>query len=144
LAATWCSFESSKWSDVTSSGGAFTLRKHLSIVAPVPEAHLSFMDAVAVLLPVFRSSLNMMIFASCPPSSTTLSTSGCRCSTARVTAFTSCTNLPPVGFASGPDPEPVKNMRHVSGAPKGRSGNAAAIAWSSSITFSGCFVRCRW
>src|SRR5260221_12501849 len=40
LAATWCSFASSKWSDVTISGGAFTLRKHLSVVAPVPDAHL--------------------------------------------------------------------------------------------------------
>ena len=37
--------------DVTSSGGALTLRKHLSIVAPVPEAHLSFMDAVGVFSP---------------------------------------------------------------------------------------------
>src|SRR5258707_3457541 len=59
LAATWCSFESSKWSDVTMSGGAFTLRKHLSMVAPVPDAHLSFMEAVAVFEPGFRSSLNM-------------------------------------------------------------------------------------
>ncbi len=76
LAATWCSFESSKWSDVTISEGAFTLRKHLSIVAPVPDAHLSFMDAVAVLLLVLLSSLNMMILASWPPSSITLRTSG--------------------------------------------------------------------
>src|SRR5262249_28362072 len=53
LAATWCSFESSKCSDVTMSGGAFTLRKHLSMVAPVPDAHLSFIDATAVLAPVF-------------------------------------------------------------------------------------------
>src|ERR1700735_1290662 len=52
LAATWWSFESSKWRLVTISGGAFTLRKHLSIVAPVPDAHLSFIDALAVL-PVF-------------------------------------------------------------------------------------------
>ena len=48
LAATWCSLESSKCSDVTISGGALTLRKHLSIVAPVPEAHLSFIEAPAV------------------------------------------------------------------------------------------------
>ena len=61
---------------------------HLSIVAPVPEAHLSFIEARAVLLPS-ASSLNMMILASWPPSSITLSTSGWRCSTAIVTAFTS-------------------------------------------------------
>ena len=41
------------------------------MVAPVPDAHLSFIDASAVLSPVFSSFLNMMIFASCPPSSMT-------------------------------------------------------------------------
>ena len=64
FAATWWSLESSKRSVVTSSGGAFTFRKHLSMVAPVPDAHLSFIEAMAVLSPVFASSLNMMIFAS--------------------------------------------------------------------------------
>ena len=44
---------------------------HLSIVAPVPDAHLSFIDVPAVLAPVCASSLNMMILASCPPSSIT-------------------------------------------------------------------------
>ena len=48
----------------------------------------------------------MMILASWPPSSITDSTSGCLYSTASVTAFTSCTNLAPVGAASGPEPEP--------------------------------------
>ena len=41
------------------------------MVAPVPDAHLSFIEAVAVLSPVFSSFLNMMILASCPPSSMT-------------------------------------------------------------------------
>src|SRR5450631_985092 len=49
LAATWWIFVGSKWSDVTISGGAFTFKKHLSIVAPVPDAHLSFIEAMAVL-----------------------------------------------------------------------------------------------
>ena len=84
------------------------------MVAPVPDAHLSFIEARAVLSPVFASSLNMMIFASCPPSSMTEPTSGCRCSTASVTAFTSWTNLPPVDGASGAEPEPVRKMRHAS------------------------------
>ena len=88
-----------------------TLIMHLSMVAPVPDAHLSFMEVPAVFWPVFLSSLNMMILASWPPSSITLSTSGCLCSTASVTAFTSCTNLAPVGATSGPEPEPVRNMR---------------------------------
>ncbi len=137
LAATWCSFSSEKCRLVAKPGSAPTLIMHLSMVAPVPEAHLSFMLVVAVFAPVFVSCLNMMILASCPPSSITLSTSGCLCSTAIVTAFTSCTNLPPVGAAIGPEPEPVTNMRNDSGA---RSGNAARIASSSSSTFSGCLV----
>jgi hypothetical protein len=81
------------------------------MVAPVPDAHLSFMDAVGVFSPDFSSFLNMMIFASCPPSSMTEPTSGCRCSTASVTALTSWTNLPPVGAHSGAAPDPVMNIR---------------------------------
>ena len=66
-----------------------TLIMHLSIVAPVPDAHLSFIDAIAVLSPVSLFSLKMMIFASWPPSSTTDPASGCSVSTAKVTEFTS-------------------------------------------------------
>ncbi len=64
FAATWCSFVSSKWSDVTRSGGALTLRKHLSMVAPVPLAHLSFIEATAVFSSLPSLERNMMIFAS--------------------------------------------------------------------------------
>lgn len=42
-------------------------------------------------------------------------TSGWRCSTASVTAFTSWTNLPPVTSQSGAEPEPVRNIFHASG-----------------------------
>ena len=49
----------------------------------------------AVLSPVSSFSLKMMILASWPPSSITLPTSGCRFSTASVTALTSCTNFAP-------------------------------------------------
>ncbi len=49
-----------------------------------------------------------------------------------------------VGFVSGPEPDPVRNILQVPRAPNGRFGNAAAIACSSSITFSGCLVRWRW
>ena len=74
-----------------------TLIRHLSIVAPVPDAHLSFIEAIARLSPVCSFSLKMMIFASWPPSSITVPTSGCSCSTAIVTALTSCTNFAPSG-----------------------------------------------
>ncbi len=109
---------------------------HLSIVAPVPDAHLSFIDAIAVL-PPSSLALKTMIFASCPPSSMTLPTSGCRCSTASVTAFTSCTNFAPLGAAIGPAPEPVTNMRQP---PAGTSGNSAVMRSRNSRTDSGCFV----
>ncbi len=66
LAATWCSFESSKWICTTSAEGRPTLSMHLSMVAPVPDAHLSFIEAMAVFSPVFSSCLKMMILASCP------------------------------------------------------------------------------
>ena len=49
LAATWCSLLSSKCSFIASSDGMPTLMKHLSMVAPVPDAHLSFIEAMAVL-----------------------------------------------------------------------------------------------
>ena len=97
----------------TSSGGKPTLIMHLSMVAPVPDAHLSFIDGTAILSPVFSSVVNMMILASWPPSSTTLPQSGCIVSTARVTAFTSCTNLAPRCGARGAAPDPVMNTRQL-------------------------------
>ena len=119
--------------------------KHLSMVAPVPEAHLSFIEAMEVL-PVSspassRASLKMMILASWPPSSITEPTSGCSCSTARVTAFTSCTNFEPSGATSGPEPEPVMKVRMLPGA---RLGKWLPMATSISSTFSACLVWCRW
>jgi hypothetical protein len=141
LAATWWSLVSSKWICTTSAGGSPTLSMHLSMVAPVPDAHLSFIDGAAVLSPVLASLLKMMIFASCPPSSITLPTSGWRFSTARVTALTSCTNLAPSGAHSGAAPEPVMKTRHSA---RGESGKAASITSSSSSTFSGCLVWWRW
>ena len=64
FAATWWSFVGSNLSPGTSSRGMPTLSTHLSIVAPVPDAHLSFIDVCAVLSPVSLFSLNMMILAS--------------------------------------------------------------------------------
>ena len=141
FAATWCSFESSKWIFTTSSAGRPTLSMHLSMVAPVPDAHLSFMLGAAVLSPVFSSFLKMMIFASCPPSSITLPTSGWRFSTASVTALTSCTNLAPIPAQSGAAPDPVMKTRHLS---RGERGKLASIVSISSSTFSGCLVWWRW
>ena len=46
------------------------------MTAPVPPAHLSFIDGIFVFFPVSGSSLKMMIFASWPPSSTTDPASG--------------------------------------------------------------------
>ena len=43
----------------------------LSMTAPVPPAHLSFIDGIFFLRPVSGSFLKMMILASCPPSSIT-------------------------------------------------------------------------
>jgi hypothetical protein len=43
----------------------------LSMTAPVPPAHLSFMEGSFFFLPVSGSSLKMMILASWPPSSMT-------------------------------------------------------------------------
>ena len=49
----------------------------LSMTAPVPPAHLSFIDGIFFLRPVSGSVLKTMILASCPPSSITeLCTSG--------------------------------------------------------------------
>ena len=102
LAATWWSLLSSKCSDVTSSGGAFDLEEALvDRGARAGRALVVHRRDRRSSRPVFSSFLNMMIFASCPPSSMTLPTSGCRCSTASVTALTSWTNLPPVGAQSG-------------------------------------------
>ncbi len=89
FAATWCRLSPLKWRFSVSSEGMPTLIMHLSMVAPVPEAHLSFIEAIAVLSPVCLFSLKMMIFASWPPSSMTDPASGCNISTAKVTAFTS-------------------------------------------------------
>jgi hypothetical protein len=61
----------------------------LSITAPVPPAHLSFIDGIFFLRPVSGSSLKTMIFASWPPSSITEPAFGCIFSTAKQTAFTS-------------------------------------------------------
>ena len=145
FAATWWSFESSKWSFADSSRGMPTLSKHLSIVAPVPDAHLSFIEAMAVLPPVSSFFLKMMIFASWPPSSMTEPTSGCRFSTASVTALTSWTNFAPIGAASGPAPEPVMKVRIADlPLPRGTLGNAASMRSRNSSTFSGCFVWWRW
>ena len=66
------------------------------MTAPVPPAHLSFIDGIFFLRPVSSSSLKTMIFASWPPSSMTEYTSGCSFSTASDTAVTSCTNLAPI------------------------------------------------
>jgi hypothetical protein len=51
LAATWWSRDGSHCRLRTSSRGIPTLIRHLSIVAPVPDAHLSFIDAIARLPP---------------------------------------------------------------------------------------------
>ncbi len=108
LLATWWSFVSSKTICWTSVAAMPTLIMHLSIVAPVPEAHLSFIELIACFSPVLSLGTKMMIFASCPPSSTTEPTSGWSSSTASVTAFTSWTKLAPMGAARGPAPEPVQ------------------------------------
>jgi len=141
LAATWWRWASSKWSLRVSSDGMPTLIMHLSIVAPVPEAHLSFIEAMAVLSPVFWFSLKTMILASWPPSSTTEPASGCNVSTAKVTEFTSCTNFAPSGPSSGFAPEPVMNTR-TSFDP--RSARMASMRTMKSSTHSACLVWCRW
>ena len=64
FAATWWRCVGSKWRFSVSSAGIPTLIMHLSMVAPVPDAHLSFIDAMADLSPVCLFSLKTMIFAS--------------------------------------------------------------------------------
>ncbi len=64
LAATWCRRPSSKSSLAVSAAGMPTLIMHLSMVAPVPDAHLSFIEHVAVFSPVSGFALKMMILAS--------------------------------------------------------------------------------
>ena len=76
------------------------------MVAPVPEAHLSFIEVRTERLPS-SLILKWMIFASCPPSSMTALTSGWLCSTARTTAFTSCTKRALIVGAMREAPEPV-------------------------------------
>jgi hypothetical protein len=80
------------------------------------------------------------IFASCPPSSITDRHSGCSFSTARLTAATSWTNLPPSCGASGPPPEPVTNRRN---APGGCSRSASILRRSSRVR-SACLAWWRW
>ncbi len=53
------------------SAGMCSLALILSMTAPVPPAHLSFIDGIFFFLPVSGSSLKMMILASWPPSSMT-------------------------------------------------------------------------
>ena len=85
------------------------------MTAPVPPAHLSFIEGIFFLRPVSSSSLKTMIFASCPPSSITEYTSGWSFSTASETAVTSCTNFAPIMFGQiPPPPEPVMKMRQLS------------------------------
>ena len=60
------------------------------MTAPVPPAHLSFIDTVLRDRPSLSSS-KMMILASWPPSSMMVRTSGWRRSTASATAATSWT-----------------------------------------------------
>ena len=109
----------------------------LSITAPVPPAHLSFIDGLFFLRPVASSVVKTMIFASWPPSSTTLCTSGCSRSTARLTAFTSCTKRAPIRAPTAAPPEPVTNTRNAF---VGSPGKRAMIALSISRHFSGCRV----
>ena len=60
----------------SSAAGMRSLALILSMTAPVPPAHLSFMLGIFFLRPVSGSALKMMILASWPPSSTTLPASG--------------------------------------------------------------------
>ncbi len=83
----------------------------LSMTAPVPPAHLSFIEGIFFLRPVSGSFLKMMILASCPPSSITEPHSGYIRSTASDTALTSWTNLAPRYLAMPLPPEPVMNIR---------------------------------
>ena len=76
----------------------------LSMTAPVPPAHLSFIEGIFFLRPVSGSGLNTMIFASWPPSSITELTSGCCFSTASETALTSWTNFAPMNRPTLPRP----------------------------------------
>jgi hypothetical protein len=48
FAATWCSLVGSNTRPGTSSRGIATFSTHLSMVAPVPDAHLSFIEVWAV------------------------------------------------------------------------------------------------
>ncbi len=141
FAATWCSRDGSKVIAATSAAGIPTLIMHLSIVAPVPDAHLSFIEVMACFSPVSSLTLKMMILASCPPSSTTLPTSGWRDSTAIVTALTSCTKRAPICGAIGPAPDPVMKTRQVS---RGTAAKSASMRRMNSATHSGCRVLWRW
>ena len=93
------------------------------MTAPVPPAHLSFIDGIFFLRPVCGSSLKTMIFASWPPSSMTECTSGWSVSTASDTAVTSCTNFAPMSgarrAASGTgDEDAAVGARRATGRPR--------------------------
>src|ERR1035438_6935547 len=109
----------------------------LSITAPVPPAHLSFIDGIFFLRPVSGSVLKMMILASCPPNSITDPHSGYSFSTASETALTSCTNLAPRCLPSPLPPEPVMNMRDRLAS---KPSISASNRLQNSRTFSGCLV----
>ena len=113
----------------------------LSMTAPVPPAHLSFIEGIFFLRPVSGSFLKMMILASWPPSSITDPHSGYSFSTASETALTSCTNFAPRNLPSPLPPEPVMNMREFSALNPSIS---VSKRLQNSRTFSGCLVSCRW
>ena len=72
---------------------------------------MSFIEGIFFLRPVSGSSLKTMIFASWPPSSITDPAAGWTFSTARHTAFTSCTNFAPMRGDMFMPPLPVMKAR---------------------------------
>jgi len=136
LPATLCSLMPRYPCSLNSLAGMRSFALILSMTAPVPPAHLSFIDGIFFLRPLCWSSLKTMILASCPPSSTTELTSGWSFSTARETAVTSWTNLAPTRGASEPAPEPVMKIRQLSASmPRSNSSRRR-----NSSAFSGCLV----
>jgi len=139
LPATWCSrMPSYPWLH-SSSAGMRSFALILSMTAPVPPAHLSFMEGSFFFRSLPGTSLKTMIFASWPPSSMTEFVSGWSFSTASETAVTSCTNFAPIRLPMAAPPEPVTKARKASGGrPSSRS-----IRSRNSRTISACFVSCR-
>ena len=132
LPATGWSFWSAKESVPSVAGSSLSLAVILSMTAPVPPAHLSFMLGNFLFRPVDGSGIQMMILASWPPSSMTLPASGWSVSTARETAFTSWTNRAPMKGARTFPPLPVMKAR--GGSP--RRGNRRSIASRNPSVFS--------